>query len=134
MSTTWGRRGIDYEADRLAKEEHTQDDPARVKELKEWVKAVSGDKGEGETVNLFVPHDMKASNLYVNATIEAQQNGFSLEWKSDRMLERENLGISPDAGLYVTTPTMTQEAFIEYTGAMMKSHEIKSRLAAYGSF
>ena len=95
---------------------------------------IAGVAGEGRAPMLMMEHELTLSTLYVNAVLECRKYGWELDWQNARMLERERLGVQPDAYIHLAGPTRTQAAFLEYTAVLPSRRELEGKLRRYVAF
>jgi hypothetical protein len=98
----------------------------------EDVNRVAGVSGRGASAPLLMmSHDLTLSRLYVNARLECASRGWTLRWRNTRLLERQQLGVEPDAWLQVRHGERTREAYVEFTAVMPTRGELASKIARY---
>ena len=96
---------------------------------------IAGVRGsESDSPHLMMQHELTLSRLYVNARLECDRYGFSMQWKNTRMLELMSLGFQPDAFLVVCYREKVRAAFIEFTAAMPTRTELRGKLDAYSQY
>jgi hypothetical protein len=99
------------------------------------VDQIAGVRGsESDSPHLMMRHELTLSRLYVNARLECDEYGFSMQWKNTRMLELMSLGVQPDAFLAISAREKAQAAFIEFTAAMPTRTELRGKLDAYSQY
>ena len=99
---------------------------------KEYVDKVAGTTSRARVPLLMMHHELTLSQIYTDSRCECDANGVQFEWRNTRMLEMLNLGVQPDAFIKVTRST-SKSAFIEYTDALPKSHELQRKIEGYQS-
>ena len=80
---------------------------------------------------LMMSHDLTLSQLFVNGRLECQRLGLTMRWKNTRMLELMKLGLEPDAFITVGYGHKERAAFIEFTGVLPTTNEMKQKLSGY---
>ena len=102
---------------------------------REEVDAIAGVGGVGAVApSLMLRHELTLSKLYVNARLECRHHGWDMHWENTRILERERLGIEPDARIVVINGQKSKQAFIEFTAAMPSAKELADKIAAYEAY
>ena len=102
---------------------------------REEVDRIAGVGGEGAVApSLMLRHELTLSKLYVNARMECRHHGWDMDWQNTRILERERLGIEPDARIVVINGRKSKQAFIEFTAAMPSAKELANKVEGYEAY
>ena len=102
---------------------------------REEVDKIAGVGGDGALApSLMLRHELALSKLYVSACLDCRHHGWDIQWQNTRMVEREGLGIEPDARIVVTNGRRSRQAFIEFTAAMPDAKDLAAKVGGYEAF